>query len=107
MEFGIGERWTIRLPPDTRSGIEARISCRITSSRIASRILIDWHVAVSIAAATRGLLQRHENATSKKVRPPLGGRGGRARTRSGDGEGWGRDRGRVAPCLLFSAPPQW
>jgi hypothetical protein len=36
-----------------------------------------------------------------------GGRGGRARTRSGDGEGWGRDRGRVAPslvvqCLVFS-----
>jgi hypothetical protein len=25
------------------------------------------------------------------------GRAGRARTRSGDGEGWGRDRGRVTP----------
>src|ERR1700683_3737550 len=28
------------------------------------------------------------------------GRTGRARTRSGDGEGWGRDRARVAPLFL-------
>jgi hypothetical protein len=29
------------------------------------------------------------------------GRAGRARTWSGDGEGWGRDQGRVTPCLLL------
>src|SRR5580692_5537948 len=28
------------------------------------------------------------------------GRAGRARTRSGDGEGWGRDRARVAPVFV-------
>src|SRR5882724_7105962 len=31
-----------------------------------------------------------------------GGRAGRAQTRSGDGEGWGRDRARVTP---FSSSP--
>jgi hypothetical protein len=41
-------------------------------------------------------------ANSKKGRPEKGaaspwGRTGRARTRSGDGEGWGRDRAREAP----------
>src|SRR5436190_16777873 len=36
---------------------------------------------------------------SKKVRPALG-EAGRARTRSGDGEGWGRDR--IRGARLFS-----
>jgi len=35
----------------------------------------------------------------KKCAAAPGGRGGRAQTRSGDGEGWGRDRVRVTPCL--------
>src|SRR5262249_37830461 len=35
----------------------------------------------------------------KKGAAGCGGRAGRARTRSGDGEGWGRDRGRVVLSL--------
>src|SRR4029077_11263920 len=43
----------------------------------------------------------------QKDRPKKGaagswGRAGRARTRSGDGEGWGRDRARVAPLFVCS-----
>jgi hypothetical protein len=34
---------------------------------------------------------------SQKGAAAPGGRGGRAQTRSGDGEGWGRDRARVTP----------
>src|SRR6266446_1411093 len=52
--------------------------------------------------AYRNMETRPAGATSKKSAAAPGGRGGRARTRSGVGEGWGRDRGRVAPNLLFS-----
>src|SRR5689334_6650291 len=52
-------------------------------------------------------LSFHElNALVKKIAAGLGG-GRPPRTRSGDGEGWGRDRERVFLSRMLSAMRQW
>jgi hypothetical protein len=48
------------------------------------------HLAVS-SASPGNVGKKRCGRSLGESRPP--------RTRSGDGEGWGRDRGRVAPCL--------
>src|SRR3954453_14270318 len=67
-----------------------------------------------VAISLRAIVSNHFDSRAllkfEKSAAAPGGRGGRARTRSGDGEGWGRDRGGVAPFvrrLLFSARPRW